>query len=180
MQALFHGIAAVVIAIIAIAAYRLALGTNDRHLVLWAVFGVLLLATAGTQTELAALFHPGRLGGAVGAGVACAAGPGGHRAIKAYLLRPEGGTGGQNVPYTCYCLHQGRSFVFGSGFAIVPFPQQGVAHDLGWPNKQQFLDAVAVALITLGPIVITGRSSATWSPGWRGPRRSASSCPCIC
>ena len=47
------------------------------------------------------------------------------------------------------------SFVFGSGLAIVPFLQQGVVHDFGWLSDHQFLDAVAVALITPGPVVIT-------------------------
>ena len=47
------------------------------------------------------------------------------------------------------------SFVFGSGLAIVPFLQQGVVHDFGWLTDHQFLDAVAVALITPGPVVIT-------------------------
>jgi chromate transporter len=47
------------------------------------------------------------------------------------------------------------SFVFGSGLAIVPFLYGGVVKDYGWLNDRQFLDAVAVALITPGPIVIT-------------------------
>jgi chromate transporter len=47
------------------------------------------------------------------------------------------------------------SFVFGSGLAIVPFLQQGVVHDFRWLDEKQFLDAVAVALITPGPVVIT-------------------------
>jgi chromate transporter len=47
------------------------------------------------------------------------------------------------------------SFVFGSGLAIVPFLQQGVVHDMAWLSEHQFLDAVAVALITPGPVVIT-------------------------
>ena len=47
------------------------------------------------------------------------------------------------------------SFVFGSGLAIVPFLEQGVVHDFGWLTEHQFLDAVAVALITPGPVVIT-------------------------
>ena len=44
------------------------------------------------------------------------------------------------------------SFVFGSGLAIVPFLQQGVVHDMAWLTEHQFLDAVAVALITPGPV----------------------------
>src|SRR5262245_37092270 len=54
MQALFYGIGAVVIAIIAIAAYRLARGTNKRDPILWGIFGVMLVATVWSQAEWAA------------------------------------------------------------------------------------------------------------------------------
>ena len=47
------------------------------------------------------------------------------------------------------------AFVFGSGLAIVPFLYGGVVKEYGWLNDQQFLDAVAVAMITPGPVVIT-------------------------
>src|SRR5512145_18801 len=56
MQSVFYGIGAAIIAIIAVAAYRLARGTNKRDPLLWTVFGVMLLATAWTGTELATLF----------------------------------------------------------------------------------------------------------------------------
>jgi chromate transporter len=46
-------------------------------------------------------------------------------------------------------------FVFGSGLAIVPFLHAGVVEGRGWLTEQQFLDAVAVAMITPGPVVIT-------------------------
>jgi chromate transporter len=46
------------------------------------------------------------------------------------------------------------AFVFGSGLAIVPFLQQGVVQHFGWLNDHQFLDEVAVAMITPGPVVI--------------------------
>ena len=46
-------------------------------------------------------------------------------------------------------------FIFGSGLAIVPFLYGGVVQEYGWLNDQQFLDAVAVAMLTPGPIVIT-------------------------
>src|SRR5262249_33471846 len=46
-------------------------------------------------------------------------------------------------------------FVFGSGLAIVPFLHGGVVQEHGWLNERQFLDAVAVAMITPGPVVIT-------------------------
>src|SRR4026209_423622 len=47
------------------------------------------------------------------------------------------------------------AFVFGSGLAIVPFLHAGVVQEYGWLNDKQFLDAVAVAMLTPGPIVIT-------------------------
>ena len=45
--------------------------------------------------------------------------------------------------------------MFGSGLAIVPFLYGGVVQEYGWLNDKQFLDAVAVAMLTPGPIVIT-------------------------
>jgi chromate transporter len=47
------------------------------------------------------------------------------------------------------------AFVFGSGLAIVPFLHGGVVEEFGWLNEKEFLDAVAVAMITPGPVVIT-------------------------
>lgn len=47
------------------------------------------------------------------------------------------------------------AFVFGSGLAIVPFLYGGVVKEYQWLSEQQFLDAVAVAMITPGPVVIT-------------------------
>ncbi|HAG85238.1 MAG TPA: chromate transporter, partial [Cyanobacteria bacterium UBA12227] len=47
------------------------------------------------------------------------------------------------------------AFVFGSGLAIVPFLYGGLVNELQWLNSEQFVDAVAVAMITPGPIVIT-------------------------
>jgi chromate transporter len=45
--------------------------------------------------------------------------------------------------------------VFGSGLAIVPFLYGGVVTEHHWLNDKQFVDAVAVAMITPGPVVIT-------------------------
>jgi chromate transporter len=47
------------------------------------------------------------------------------------------------------------AFVFGSGLAIIPFLYSGTVREYGWLSEQQFLDAVAVAMITPGPVVIT-------------------------
>jgi chromate transporter len=65
-----------------------------------------------------------------------------------------GGTGDVLLAILAFFTKAG-AFVFGSGLAIVPFLRQGVVHDFGWLTEQQFLDAVAVAMITPGPVVIT-------------------------
>ena len=167
MQALFYGIGAVIISIIALAAYRLARGTNKRDLVLWSIFGVMMLATVWSQAELAALFILAGL-----AAVYVRAWPGLRRGLliamagalgilliwgmETFLLRADALAGGENLLLQILLFFtKAGAFVFGSGLAIVPFLQQGVVHELGWLNDHQFLDAVAVALITPGPVVIT-------------------------
>ena len=165
MQALFYGIGAAVIAIIAIAAYRLARSTNRRDPLLWAIFSVLALVTVWAQAELAEFFV---LAGFV---VLFARARASRRQMVASVL---GGLlvlaiiwlterwfvtlslGGEHVPLQILAFFaKAGAFVFGSGLAIVPFLQQGVVHQFGWLNEHQFLDAVAVAMITPGPVVIT-------------------------
>jgi chromate transporter len=167
MQALFYGIGAVVIAIIAIAAYRLARGTNKSDPVLWGICAVLLVATVWSQTELAALFilaglvviylraWPGLRGGLL----LSAAGALGILLIwgmETFLIRADAMAGHDSVlGQILLFFTKAGTFVFGSGLAIVPFLEQGVVHELRWLNDHQFLDAVAVAMITPGPVVIT-------------------------
>ena len=77
-------------------------------------------------------------------------------AMETFLLRADATVGHDSVLVQILLFFtKAGAFVFGSGLAIVPFLQQGVVHDLGWLNDHQFLDAVAVALITPGPVVIT-------------------------
>lgn len=167
MQALFYGIGAVVISIIAVAAYRLARGTNKNDPLLWGIFAGLLLATVVAQAELAVLFL---LAGLVAVLVRARPGPRSVAAVtgacmlgalliwglEAFLLRADSLTGSGDVLLQILVFFtKAGAFVFGSGLAIVPFLQQGVVHDLGWLTDHQFLDAVAVALITPGPVVIT-------------------------
>jgi chromate transporter len=165
MQALFYGIGAAVIAIIAIAAYRLARSTNTRDPLLWAIFGALAVITVWAQAELAEFFV---LAGFV---VLFARARGSRRQTLAAVL---GGVlvlgliwlterwfagltlGGEHVPLQILAFFaKAGAFVFGSGLAIVPFLQQGVVQQFAWLNEHQFLDAVAVAMITPGPVVIT-------------------------
>ncbi|HWP34708.1 MAG TPA: chromate efflux transporter [Thermodesulfobacteriota bacterium] len=160
MQALFYGIGAAVIAIIAIAAYRLARSTNKRDPLLWGIFAVLAAVTVWAQAELAEFFIAAgllvllvrarprwrRRPPAVGGPAA------GLPALP--LVAADPAAGGVLVQILLFFTKAG-AFVFGSGLAIVPFLYQGVVQQHGWLDEQQFLDAVAVAMITPGPVVIT-------------------------
>ena len=167
MQALFYGIGAAVIAIIAIAAYKLARGTNKQDPLLWGIGAVLMVATILVQTELAEMFllagltvlivraWPGRLRAAwmilATALLAIAI-----SATNALFLEATALDQGGNVLLQILLFFtKAGAFVFGSGLAIVPFLNQGVVQQFGWLNEHQFLDAVAVAMVTPGPVVIT-------------------------
>jgi chromate transporter len=167
MQALFYAIGATVIAIIAIAAYKLARSTNKRDPLLWGIFALLTLVTVWAQAELAEFFI---LAGMVV--LLVRAWPGWRRGLlmglggvvlglAIWLLEAwlrQAGTADDSMNVLAQILlffTKAGAFVFGSGLAIIPFLQQGVVQQFGWLNEHQFLDAVAVAMITPGPVVIT-------------------------
>ena len=165
MQALFYGIGAAVIGIIAIAAYKLARSTNKQDPWLWGVFGVLLIVTAWAQAELAEVFvlaglvllfvrgRPTRRQAVLSA-LAGGSAVAGIWLLERWMLQLS--VGGEHVlAQVLLFFTKAGAFVFGSGLAIVPFLHQGVVQQFGWLNEHQFLDAVAVAMITPGPVVIT-------------------------
>ncbi len=167
MQALFYGIGAAVISIIAIAAYRLGVGTNKRDPLLWGVFAALFGATVWSGAELAVLFilagllvalvraWPGKARG-LAIALVCAGGASLIWVAEQSLLQAGTNEGDAHVLVQILLFFtKAGAFVFGSGLAIIPFLREGVVHDLGWLDEQQFLDAVAVALVTPGPVVIT-------------------------
>jgi chromate transporter len=167
MQALFYAIGATVIAIIAIAAYKLARSTNKQDPLLWTIFVLLTAVTVWAQAELAEFFiiagamvlffhaWPGLKGGllmGLGAIVLCGA----IWLFEAWLRQAGATADSQDVlAQILLFFTKAGAFVFGSGLAIIPFLQQGVVQQFGWLNEHQFLDAVAVAMITPGPVVIT-------------------------
>jgi chromate transporter len=165
MQALFYGIGAAVIAIIAIAAYKLARSTNKRDPLLWAVFGTLMIVTVWAEAELAEMFVVAGLvllfaRGRPSRRQALTAGVGGVLVLAVIWLVERWFVGltvaGENVLLQILVFFtKAGAFVFGSGLAIVPFLHQGVVQQFAWLNEQQFLDAVAVAMVTPGPVVIT-------------------------
>jgi chromate transporter len=148
MQAAFYGVGAAVIGIIVLAAYKLAKLTMAKDRLQWAIFAVLAVTTAWTESEILWLFL---LSGVV-AIIAQAPPAWLRRSAPACLA----------VAATPALLWQillffakAGAFVFGSGLAIVPFLYGGVVQQYGWLNDKQFVDAVAVAMLTPGPIVIT-------------------------
>jgi len=159
MQALFYGIGAAVIAIIAWSAARLARTTLGRDRLLWGLFAMSLIVTAWTAREIIWLFVASGL-----IPLFARAGVRPSLQSKALLVAPwpawltSGLTGAASVGVLwkvfAYFAAAGL-FVFGSGLAIVPFLHGGVVEQFHWLTERQFLDAVAVSMITPGPVVIT-------------------------
>ena len=159
MQALFYGIGAAVIGIIVRSAHKLTRLTLGRNTLLWAVFAVMALTTAWTEREIAWLFV---LAGLLTAVVSTwkhrsAASAGSQIAAPAAIALAVTSAGA--TPATAssifWVFAKAGAFVFGSGLAIVPFLYGELVQTQGWLNDRQFLDAVAVAMITPGPVVIT-------------------------
>jgi chromate transporter len=158
MRGAFYGIGAAVIAIIARSAHKLLSATLGKSRVLWALFAVSALATAWTESEVVWLFLASGL-------VAMFVQAPPRRAAQAQLsvlALPAWLLTGFAAPASAATLWtigwyfaEAGAFVFGSGLAIVPFLHGGVVTKFHWLNDQQFLDAVAVAMITPGPVVIT-------------------------
>jgi chromate transporter len=164
MQAAFYGVGAAVIGIIVRAAYRLARLTVGTDRLLWGIFLLMAGVTAWTESEMATLFILCGLAAlAVEAPprwlVRLARGQGSVPALLPAGLAwlPGLGAGVPADPFWTLFLFFAKAgaFVFGSGLAIVPFLYGGVVQEFGWLDDRQFLDAVAVAMITPGPVVIT-------------------------
>lgn len=163
MQEVFYGVGAAVIGIIAISAYKLTLKSVGKlnlpaiktNWLLWVFYLVAIVTTVVTQQEQIMLF--------VGCGLI-------YMLVKApplWLKRPAALPVVllANMGFWQYSKDRlqemglfflkAGTFVFGSGLAIVPFLHGGVVNNYHWLNEKQFIDAVAVAMITPGPVVIT-------------------------
>lgn len=161
MQAIFYGVGAAVIGIIFLSSYKLTtktigsidLASFQKNAWLWLFFLVGAVITYITQKEDILLF--------VGIGI-----------FYMLLKAPPNGLNKQSNSFLLVSFFsfeydsrvlwkmalfffKAGAFVFGSGLAIVPFLQSGVVEENHWLTEQQFLDAVAVAMITPGPIVVT-------------------------
>lgn len=173
MQAVFYGIGGAVIGIIARSAWQLTRKTVGRDSLRWAIWAALAITTALTETESVPLI--------IAAGFASwisirFVSPSRSIIATIYLLtatfvlfRSWGAetsssltlaiapalVGDSTLGRIALYFSEAGAFVFGSGLAIVPFLYGGVVQGFGWLDERQFVDAVAVAMITPGPVVIT-------------------------
>jgi chromate transporter len=160
MQALFYGVGAAVIGIIVRSAQKLTHLTLRRSGMLWSICAVLALTTAWTQREIIWLFVlAGVLTGTVAIWRArnrrIDTGHASMPALFALALPAAALPLLPSLPNIFWLFAKAGAFVFGSGLAIVPFLYGELVETHGWLNDRQFLDAVAVAMITPGPVVIT-------------------------
>ncbi|MDF2455039.1 MAG: chrA [Cytophagaceae bacterium] len=156
MQAVFYGVGAAVIGIITVSSYKLTTKSIGKDLWLWSIFTVLGVFTFVTEEENIWLilasgiliwfkkcpptFRRPQLGMII---------------WPSLLQIPVATATGSKLWQITWFFTKAGAFVFGSGLAIVPFLYGGVVKEYQWLNEQQFVDAVAVAMITPGPVVIT-------------------------
>lgn len=156
MEGAFYGIGAAVIAIIARSALKLVRMTIAKDQLLWAIFAVNAFVTAWTESEVVWVFLAS---GVVSMLVRASPRVPGSRAlalVPAFLLTGLHGPASLGTLWTiAWYFTSAGAFVFGSGLAIVPFLHGGVVERFQWLTERQFVDAVAVAMITPGPVVIT-------------------------
>jgi chromate transporter len=165
MQASFYGVGAAVVAIIARSAIKLIKTAIAKDKLLWAIFLVLLAATAITEREIVWLFLAGGL-----LSLLVKARPRLSPSLSSFAPLMSGGvSAGASLFFQILLFFTKASlFVFGSGLAIVPFLHGGIVLERHWLTEQQFIDAVAVAMITPGPVVITVGFIGYIVHGWSG------------
>ena len=152
VQDLFFGVGPAVIAIVAIAAHRLAHSTNKRDPVLWSIAAIVGAVTVVAGAEIAWLFVVAGVFGAVyyGGGLPRLTLSLAPLAVKGFAWIGSGAALGS---MTLFFVKAG-AFTFGSGLAIVPFLHDGLVDTHHWLTERQFTDAVAMGLISPGPVVI--------------------------
>jgi len=169
MQAIFYGVGAAVIGIITISSYKLTNKSIGKDPWLWGIFLVLAGFTFYTEEEniwlilgsgvlIWLLKSPPKFGKA-------------QASIMTWpvlLQIPVTVSSSAKLWQIAWFFTKAGAFVFGSGLAIVPFLYGGVVKEYQWLNEQQFVDAVAVAMITPGPVVITVGFIGYLAAGFKG------------
>jgi chromate transporter len=159
IQGAFYGIGAAVIAIVGRGAGKLLGSSVGRDPVLWVVVLVNAVVVAWTEAEILwvltlsgvvvlvwRMWRERARGGSVTA----------VSLVPLWLVTGlHGPASGETMARILGFFAKAAVVVFGSGLAVVPFLHGGVVGDYGWLTERQFLDAVAVSMITPGPVVIT-------------------------
>lgn len=162
IQAIFYGVGAAVIGIIALSSYKLTLKSIGKFnlesfkskWLLWLFFIFTVIITYITEQEQVLLF--------VAAGllymfIKAPTKWWNTKTVNSIVLFQFAFWNYESTLLVKIAVFFGKAgtFVFGSGLAIVPFLHAGVVTENHWLTEQQFLDSVAVAMITPGPVVIT-------------------------
>jgi chromate transporter len=155
---IFLGVAPAVLAIIAIASYKLARATNKTDPVLWGIAAIECAAVVFTGKEIVWPFLAAAVFGAIYYGGGMPRLRGAASIFPVPLLGAVNGFAwiGSGASFVAVSLFfvEASAFTFGSGLAIVPFLHAGLVDEHGWITERQFVDAVAMGLITPGPVVI--------------------------
>ena len=157
VTAIFYGVAPAVIALILSSCYSLAkLGMEDW--LQWAIAAVCFVVTVAVQAEVALLFlASGIVGiayyGSLFRGKTVPSLP--LLAALAVTAPTTNAAAGSILGKLLLFFLKAGSLTFGSGLVIVPFLEKGLVQQTGWLDERQFLVAVAMGMISPGPVVIT-------------------------
>ncbi|HSP33738.1 MAG TPA: chromate transporter [Thermoanaerobaculia bacterium] len=150
LRALFYGVAPAIVAIIAKACWNLGRKTLKNDVRAWAFAAIACAIVVAVERELAWLF--------IGAGV-----------IGLFVFaRPKRAVAMSITPELFLFFFKTGLLVFGSGLVIVPFLKTQVVDQYHWLTMQQFLDSVAIGMISPGPVVITATFVGYLLAGWAG------------
>jgi chromate transporter len=164
VTAIFYGVSPAVIALILHSSYRLAkLGMEDW--LQWAIAGACAVVTWALEAEVALLFIASGAVGVLYYGTLFGGGGSPTPTLLSYSPLAAMQAGAVGAPFSVasasiltklglFFLKAG-ALTFGSGLVIVPFLQQGLVTEYGWLKEREFLVAVAVGMISPGPVVIT-------------------------
>jgi chromate transporter len=154
VTAIFYGVSPAVIALILHSCYRLAkLGMEDW--LQWAIAAVCFVVTVVLQAEVALLFIAAGIVGILYYGSLFSRTPKALSITVPVLAALAPDASGSTIGKLLLFFLKAGSLTFGSGLVIVPFLEQGLVHQFGWLDQRQFLIAVAIGMISPGPVVIT-------------------------
>lgn len=154
ITSIFYGVSPAVIALILHSCYRLAkLGMEDW--LQWAIAAVCLAVTVALQAEVALLFIGAGIVGMLYYGSLFKRTPAALTVTVPILAQFAPGASASILTKLLLFFLKAGSLTFGSGLVIVPFLQQGLVEQFGWLDQRQFLIAVAIGMISPGPVVIT-------------------------